>query len=107
MRLEAAMNCITCNSEARRFGKDRKGNQRFQCLVCKKTFSEPKERLLGNMILAEDKALAVLRHLVEGCSIRSTERITGVEKKTILSLLNVVGEKCAALLENKIQSVKV
>jgi transposase-like protein/IS1 family transposase len=101
------MNCITCNSEARRFGKDRKGFQRFQCLACKKTFSEPKEKPLGNMILAEDKALSVLHHLVEGCSIRSTERITGVEKKTILSLLNVVGEKCERLMNGRIQNVKV
>ena len=101
------MNCITCNSEARRFGKDRKGNQRFQCLTCKKTFSEPKEKPLGNMTLAEDKALAVLQLLVEGCSIRSTERITGVHRDTILDLLNVMGEKCERLMVEKIKGVSV
>jgi transposase-like protein/IS1 family transposase len=101
------MNCTTCQSEARRFGKDRKGNQRFQCLTCKKTFTEPKEKPLGNMILAEEKALSVLHHLVEGCSIRSTERITGVEKKTILSLLALVGEKCERLLDEKIQNISL
>src|ERR1044072_3732629 len=101
------MNCTTCQSEARRFGKDRKGNQRFQCLTCKKTFNEPKEKPLGSMTLAEDKALSVLHHLVEGCSIRSTERITGVEKKTILSLLVLVGEKCERLLDERIQNISV
>lgn len=101
------MNCPTCNIEARRFGKDRKGNQRFQCLTCKKTFSEPKEKPLGNMILAEEKAISVLHHLVEGCSIRSTERITGVEKKTILSLLALVGEKCERLMDERIKGISV
>jgi transposase-like protein/IS1 family transposase len=101
------MNCPDCNNEARRFGKDRKGFQRFQCLTCKKTFGEPREKPLGDMILSEEKALSVLHHLVEGCSIRSTERLTGVEKKTILSLLSVVGEKCERLLDEKIQNISV
>src|SRR5215213_9306441 len=77
------INSRNINTLARRFGKDRKGHQRFQCLTCKKTFSEPHAKPLGEMILSEEKALSVLHHLVEGCSIRSTERITGVEKKTI------------------------
>jgi hypothetical protein len=38
-----------------------------------------------------------LYHLVEGCSIRSTERITGVHRDTILKLLVAVGEKCEHL----------
>jgi transposase-like protein/IS1 family transposase len=101
------MNCTTCQTEARRFGKDRKGHQRFQCLTCKKTFTEPHAKPLGEMTLSEEKALSVLHHLVEGCSIRSTERITGVEKRTILSLLVLVGEKCERLLEEKIQNVSV
>ena len=100
------MNCTICNNEARRFGKDRKGNQRFQCLTCKKTFSEPHAKPLGNMILAEDKALSVIHHLVEGCSIRTTERITGVEKKTIISLLSVIGPKCEALLNERVQNIR-
>jgi hypothetical protein len=47
--------------------------------------------MLDNMILAEGKALSVLSHLVEGCSIRSTERLTQVHRDTILDLLNVAG----------------
>ncbi len=46
---------------------------------CRKTFQEYREKLLGNMYLAEEKALMVLRLLLEGNSIRSIERITGVE----------------------------
>jgi transposase-like protein/IS1 family transposase len=101
------MNCQACDGQTKKFGKDRKGQQRYRCLSCKKTFVEPHVKPLGNMILAEDKALSVLKHLVEGCSIRSTERITGVHRDTILSLLEVVGQKCERLMEGRIQGVSV
>lgn len=101
------MTCPTCNSEARRFGKDRKGNQRFQCLTCKKTFSEPREKPLGEMTLAMDKALLIMRLLVEGNSIRSIERTTGVHRDSVLNLLIAAGEKCERLMEERIQKVFV
>ncbi len=102
------MNCPHCESDqTKRFGKDRKGNQRFRCLACGKTFQPERDKPLGEMTLALDKAEAVLRLLVEGCSIRTTERITGVHKNTIFSLLETVGEKCAILLAEKIQNVRV
>jgi transposase-like protein len=101
------MTCHNCQIKAQRHGKDRKGNQRFKCLACSKTFSEQQEKPLDNMRLPIEKALLVLKLLVEGNSIRSTERITGVEKKTIISLLVLAGEKCERLLEEKIKAVPV
>ena len=101
------MNCPTCNTPARKFGKDRNGLQRFRCPACKKTFLEPHERPLGEMRLSLDKAVAVIHHLVEGCSIRTTERITGVEKRTILSLLGLVGQRCETLMRDKIQGLHI
>jgi len=101
------MVCHNCQLKAKRFGKDRKGTQRYRCNGCKKTFSELQDRPLGTMRLPMEKALQVLQLLVEGCSVRSTERITGVEKKTILSLLERVGERCEMLLENLVRNVPV
>lgn len=101
------MNCETCNNPTKKFGKDRKGQQRYRCLTCGKTFIEPKVRMLDNMILAEGKALSVLKHLVEGCSIRSTERLTDVHRDTILDLLTLAGRKCEALMLNRIHGLKV
>ena len=101
------MNCSTCTSATKKHGKDRNGNQRFRCLACKKTFIEEREKPLGEMILAEEKALAVLHHLVEGCSIRSTERLTGVHRDTILKLLVFVGGKCERLMDERIQGLHV
>ena len=102
------MNCPSCKStNFKRFGKDRKGNQRYRCLSCNKTFSEPKDKPLDEMRLPLEKALLVLHLLVEGNSIRSTERVTGVEKKTIISLLLKTGDKCERLFEKYIRNVKV
>ncbi len=45
--------------------------------------------------LKADKRAAVVRCLVEGNSIRSTVRITGVAKNTIVKLLVDLGNACA------------
>jgi transposase-like protein/IS1 family transposase len=103
----ASMNCPTCQSEARKFGKDRKGNQRFQCLACKKTFADAPVNPLGDMRLPFEKAVAVLKCLLEGVSVRSTMRLTGVNRSTILDLMVMMGERCMSLLEGRIKSMPV
>lgn len=45
--------------------------------------------------LTKDRRAQVISCLVEGCSIRSTVRMTGVAKKTVMRLLVEVGEVCA------------
>ena len=45
-------------------------------------------------MLTTEKRVAVISALVEGCSIRSTVRMTGVAKDTVLKLLAKVGEAC-------------
>lgn len=101
------MTCHNCQIEAKKFGKDRKGNQRFRCISCRKTFQEPREKPLNNMYLPLDKAVLCLRLLVEGNSIRSTERITGVNRNTILDLLVLTGEKCERLMNEKLRGLNV
>ncbi len=56
-------------------------------------------------ILKPEKKLAVISALVEGNSIRSTERMTGVHRDTICRLLVETGENCAALLDSHIHNV--
>jgi transposase-like protein/IS1 family transposase len=101
------MNCQACGEATKRFGKDRKGNQRYRCLTCKKVSVDQPERLLGDMVLAEVKAISVLLHLVEGCSVRTTTRITGVHPRTILDLLSLAGERCEKLMEDRINGLAV
>ena len=62
-------NCTHCDGAAKRFGKDRRGNQRFRCLTCRKTCSERPARQLGAMNLPVDpRALLCLHLLCEGSS---------------------------------------
>jgi len=101
------MNCQSCQGQTKKFGKDRKGNQRFRCLSCGITFIQPVERLFGRMTLDENKAIDCLRLLVEGNSIRTIERFTGVHRDTILSVLQVAGERCEKLMEDRIKDLLV
>lgn len=101
------MNCKECNNRTKRNGKDRYGNQRFRCVACNKTYTEPKTKTLGNMYLPEDKAITILQLLVEGMSIRSIERVTDVHRDTILRLLETVGKKCFWIQENLVKDIKV
>ena len=52
-------------------------------------------------VLKREKQLVVLSALVEGNSIRSIERMTGVHQVTILRLLVRVGEHCAHLMDER------
>lgn len=51
------------------------------------------------------KRVAVISALVEGCSVRSTSRLTGVAKGTILRLLADVGTACATFQDDAIRNV--
>lgn len=56
-------------------------------------------------VLRPGKQLAVLSALIEGCSIRSTSRMTGVHKTNILKVLVEVGTHCAVMLDEQIQGL--
>jgi IS1 family transposase len=55
--------------------------------------------------LSTEKKLAVLSGLVEGNSIRSISRMSGVDRNTINSLLLRTGERCAALLDERMRQL--
>ena len=102
------MTCHNCEIQCKKFGKNRNGSQRFRCSKCSKTFSgEAQPKPLNDMRLPMEKATAVLQLLLEGCSIRSTERITGIHRATIMRLLVIAGEKCEQLMESKVRNVPV
>jgi IS1 family transposase len=71
----------------------------------KRLFKKPLRNHFGDMLLPMDKALSVIEHLVEGCSVRTTARICKIHHSTVLSLLETVGAKCAALLDEMIVGV--
>jgi IS1 family transposase len=56
--------------------------------------------------LPMSKRVAVVSALVEGNSLRSTCRMTGVAMNTVLKLLAELGEACAAYHEEHVRNVK-
>jgi IS1 family transposase len=70
-------------------------------------FTEARERELDGMYLPIDKAELVVSLLLEGNSISTVERVTGVHHTTILKLLVLVGEKCERILAEKVRNVQV
>ena len=101
------MTCEDCNIHCQRFGKHRNGLRRFRCPKCKRTFTEPHTQTLGEMYISQEKAVMAVQLLIEGNSIRSTERITNLDRNTIMKLLVLAGEKCEKMLESRIKNVAV
>ena len=104
---ELTMSCEACDLKCQRFGKHRNGLRRFRCPGCKRTYTEAHSRVLDTMYISQDKAVLALQLLLEGNSIRSTERITGLDRNTIMSLLVKAGERCKTLMISKIQNLRV
>lgn len=99
--------CRSCGGRTIGWGKDRAGNARRRCKTCKATYGIIPARPLGAMRLDLEKAVLILFLLTEGSSIRSSERITGVHRDTIMRLLRLAGEKCETLLGRLVSNVEV
>jgi transposase-like protein len=76
------------------------GLQHFRCKDCGRTTTAVPPRPLAPMRLPFDRAVLLLRLLVEGMSIRSAERITGHHRDTIMRLLALAERKAERLLEH-------
>lgn len=97
---------IACaHLEAKKFGRDRYGNPRFRCKLCGKTWTVKQPKELGAMRVPVATAKIVLRLLVEGNSIRSTERIAGVHRDTVCKLIVRFGEACARFLDEQMHGL--
>lgn len=56
-------------------------------------------------VLPTEKQVAVISLLAEGSGIRQIERVTGVNRNTVMSLGLRVGNGCARLLDRKMQNL--
>lgn len=99
--------CKGCSIDCQRFGKHRNGLRRFRCPRCRKTYTEQHRRVCDTMYISQDRAVLALQLLLEGNSIRSTERICRMDRNTIMSLLLKAGERCQRLLDEKLQGLRV
>jgi transposase len=56
-------------------------------------------------VLPREKEIAVIAALAEGSSIRAIERITGINRNTIMNLGVRVGQGCARILDAKMRNL--
>lgn len=56
-------------------------------------------------VLRQEKKEAVIRCLVDGSSIRSTERITGVHRDTVMRLALRSGAGCHTLMDDELRGL--
>jgi transposase-like protein/IS1 family transposase len=99
------MTCEACKSSCQRFGKHRNGLLRFRCPICKRTYTEAHQRTLGTMYIPQERAILALQLLLEGNSIRSTERITQLDRNTIMRLLLLAGDRCQKVMYAKMRNL--
>jgi len=58
-------------------------------------------------ILSREQQIAAISALTEGCSIRATERLTGIHRDTIMRLGLRIGDGCATLHDEMMRFVQV
>jgi transposase-like protein len=78
-----------------RYGKHQR--RLLYCKACKARFSERKGTPLFGSHLPDDKALAVLAHLADGCGTRQTSRLAKVGKNTVTRYALVAGRHARQL----------
>jgi transposase-like protein len=69
----------------------------LRCRTCKARFSERKGTPLFDSRLPEDKIVTLLQHIAEGCGVRQTGRLVGVNKNTVTRFCLLAGDQAQQL----------
>jgi LacI family transcriptional regulator len=67
------------------------------CRTCKARFSERKGTPLFDARLPNDKLLAALAHIADGCGVRQTARLVGLSKDAVTRLTRLAGDHARQL----------
>jgi transposase-like protein len=67
------------------------------CRSCQQRFSERKGTPLFDSRLSEGQVVSVLNHVAEGCGVRKTSRLVGVNKDTVVRYSLLAGEHARQL----------
>ena len=67
------------------------------CRTCKSRFSERKGTPLFRMKIDEKKAISLFEHISEGCGVRKTERLVGVNRNAVMRYSRFAGEHAKEL----------
>lgn len=90
-----------------KFGKTRKGVQRFRCQTCGRTFTETSGTIFYRKRTPEHEILETLALLAEGSRISSLTRVKGFKEDTILAWLRQAAQQVEALEEVLMKDFKI
>jgi transposase-like protein/IS1 family transposase len=96
---------VCAHGEFQKYGKTRKGEQRYRCSLCRHVGFDAQPNPLGKMRVPVESAKMVLNLLTQGMSIRGAERITGVDRNTICKLVVLFGDACRAFLDRNMRGL--
>jgi transposase-like protein len=99
---QAGLNNLTVR---KRYGQDQ--IRYLRCRTCQQEFSERKGSVLWNTKVSEEKAESVAAHLAEGCSMRATQRLTGVDRSVVVRLNRWLGKHGQAFHDVCVRDVQV
>lgn len=97
-----------CTHSWKKNGIDRLGKPRLRCTICGKSITvvvSPKP--LGPLRTDLATAAKAVEMLCEGMSVRSTSRLTGLDKNTIVRIVVQVGRAVAEFSETTIKDMRV
>ena len=90
-----------------KFGKTRKGVQRFRCQTCGRTFTETTGTIFYRKRTPEHEILETLALLAEGNRISSLSRVKGFKEDTILAWVRQAAQHADAVDEVLMKNFKV
>ena len=74
-----------------------KQRRMLSCATCKARFSERKGAPLFGALLPEREIVSLLAHLHEGCGVRNTGRLVGVNENTVVRYSLLAGQHAKKL----------
>ena len=91
----------------RKYGKTKRGVQRYQCGVCKHTFTATTGTIFYRKHTSEEGILETLALLAEGSRISSLSRVKGYKEDTILAWLRDAREHLEVVEEILLKNYRV
>ncbi len=89
-------------SVCQRYGPNQQ-RRLLYCRTCKARSSERKGTPLFGATLPQDKIVALLAHLNEGCGVRKTSRLLGVNPNTVMRYSALAGDHARQLHDELVE----
>ena len=101
------MECLLCgHHKVHGHGTTSKGNIRYECPKCKKTFVETFDTIYYHRHIDAEKIHLVLQSQSEGVSLRGIARLSGLAYNTVVSIIRQASQKAQMIHNQEVKSVK-